>query len=167
MPKLNLLKLFPLHSFDLKEVDLSHLPDGFDKEKLKTIKIDYDDRIRDKNVSESTIPYEHTIQLYDMNEGDVFTVVDLKSAYWHIHINECDKNKAAFVVPNAKYLQRVLLFGLTDAAFLLSLVMFNILNEFRSFIFVMLKQFTTLINLQSLAFKLILRSDNLRKSRCC
>ena len=33
---------------------LSHLPDGFDKEKLKNILIDYYGRIRDKNVSEST-----------------------------------------------------------------------------------------------------------------
>ena len=45
--------------------DLSHLPNSFDKEKLKTILIDYYDKIRDKNVSESTIPYEHAIQLYD------------------------------------------------------------------------------------------------------
>ena len=37
----------------------------FAKQKLKTILIDCYDRIRDKNASESTIPYEHTIQLYD------------------------------------------------------------------------------------------------------
>ena len=37
----------------------------FDKGKLKTLLIDYYDRIRDKNTSESTIPYDHTIQLYD------------------------------------------------------------------------------------------------------
>ena len=41
------------------------MSDGFAKQKLKTILIDCYDRIRDKNVSESTIPYEHTIQLYD------------------------------------------------------------------------------------------------------
>ena len=145
----------------------------------------YYDRIRDKNLSESTIPYEHSIQLYDdrpvtskpraipyayqseifkqldelleksiiehsdspysspiapvekrdgtmrlcrdfrklnaktipksfaipkaeiilddMNEADVFKVLDLKSAYWHIPINECDKHKTALVIPNAKY----------------------------------------------------------------
>ena len=40
------------------------MPNGFDKEKLETIVIDYYDRIRGKNVRESTIPYEHTIQLY-------------------------------------------------------------------------------------------------------
>ena len=45
--------------------DLSHLPNWFDKEKLKTILIDYYDKIRDKNVSESTIPYKHAIELYD------------------------------------------------------------------------------------------------------
>ena len=29
----------------------------------------------------------------------VFKVLDLKSAYWHIPINEYDKHKTAFVVP--------------------------------------------------------------------
>ena len=55
----------PWNNFDIKEIDLSHLSDGFAKQKLKTILIDCYDRIRDKNVSESTIPYEHTIRLYD------------------------------------------------------------------------------------------------------
>ena len=41
--------------------------------------------------------------LDDMNEADVFTVLDLKSGYWHIPIHEGDKQKIAFVVPNAKY----------------------------------------------------------------
>ena len=53
------------NNFDIKEIDLSHLSDGFAKQKLKTILVDCYDKIRDKNVSESTIPYEHTIQLYD------------------------------------------------------------------------------------------------------
>ena len=51
------------NNFDIKEIDLSHLRNGFDKEKLKTILIDYYERIRDKNVNGSTIPYEHAIQL--------------------------------------------------------------------------------------------------------
>ena len=61
------IEINSVHSnkFDIKEIDLSHLPDGFAKQKLKTILVDCYDRIRDKNVSESTIPYEHTIQLYD------------------------------------------------------------------------------------------------------
>ena len=37
------------------------------------------------------------------------------------------------MVPNAKYQWRVLAFGSTDAAFSLLCVMFNILEEFRSF----------------------------------
>ena len=41
------------------------MPNGFDKEKLKTVLINYYDRIKNKNVSEGIIPYEHTIQLYD------------------------------------------------------------------------------------------------------
>ena len=41
--------------------------------------------------------------LDDMIEAGVYTVLDLKSAYWHIPINEDDKHKTAFVVPNAKY----------------------------------------------------------------
>ena len=41
--------------------------------------------------------------LDDMIEAGVYTVLDLKSAYWHIPINEGDQNKTAFVVPNAKY----------------------------------------------------------------
>ena len=38
-----------------------------------------------------------------MNDTDAFTVLDLKSAYWQIRINEFDKHAAAFLVPNAKY----------------------------------------------------------------
>ena len=76
------------------------MPNGFAKEKLKTILIDYFDKIRDKNVSESTVWHEHTIQaktipksfpipkaeniLDYMNEADVYTVIVLKSSYWHI-----------------------------------------------------------------------------------
>ena len=41
------------------------LPIGFDKGKLKTILFDYFDRIRDKNMIQSTIPYKHTIKLCD------------------------------------------------------------------------------------------------------
>ena len=62
-----------------------------------------------------------------------FTVLDLKSAYWHIPINECDKHKTAFVVANTKYQWRVLSFGLMDDAFSLSYVMLNVLEEFCSF----------------------------------
>ena len=53
------------NNFDIKDIDLSYLPNGFGKEKFKNILIDYYDRIRDKNVSGSIIPYEHTLQLYD------------------------------------------------------------------------------------------------------
>ena len=76
------------------------MQNGFAKEKLKTILIDYFDKIRDKNVSESTVRHERTIQaktipkffpipkaeniLDDMNEADVYTVIALKSSYWHI-----------------------------------------------------------------------------------
>ena len=42
-----------LNNFDFKEIDgFAKETDGFAKEKLKTILIDYYDRIRDKNVSE-------------------------------------------------------------------------------------------------------------------
>ena len=53
----------------MKKNKLSHLPNWFEKKlkKLQTILIAYYDRIRDKNVSE-TLPYEHTIQLYDGNQ---------------------------------------------------------------------------------------------------
>ena len=36
-----------------------------------------------------------------MYEADVFTVLDLKSTYWHIPINEVDKHKTAFVIPRS------------------------------------------------------------------
>ena len=44
-----------LNDFDIKEIDLSHWPNGFAKDKLKTILIDYYDK--------------HTIQLYDDTPG--------------------------------------------------------------------------------------------------
>ena len=91
-----------------------------------------------RKLNAKTIPKSFPIPkaeniLDDMNEADVFTVLDLNSAYWYIPIHVGDKHKTAFVVPNAKYQWRVLPFGLTDAAFSLSYVMFNILEEFRSF----------------------------------
>ena len=91
-----------------------------------------------RKLNSKTIPKSFPIPkaeniLDDMNEADVFTILDLKSAYWHIPIHEGDKYKTTFVVPNAKYQWRVLPFGLTDAAFSLSYVVFNILEEFRSF----------------------------------
>ena len=52
-------------NFDIKEIALTHLPNGFDKEKLKTILIDYYDRIRNKNVGKSAIPCKRTIKLYN------------------------------------------------------------------------------------------------------
>ena len=56
--------VFP-NNFDIKEIALTHLPNGFDKEKLKTILIDCYDRIRNKNVGKSTTACERTIKLYD------------------------------------------------------------------------------------------------------
>ena len=88
-------------------------------------------KLNAKTIPESfPIPKAEDI-LDDMNEADVFIVLDLKSAYWHIPIDEGEKHKTAFVIPNVKYQWRVLPFGLTDAAFSLSYVMFNILEEFR------------------------------------
>ena len=103
------------------------------------------------------------------------------SAYWHFlgTLMNVILHETAFVVPGAKYQWASLPFGLMDAAFSLSYAMFNILEEFRSFarsfyddwsysvnepnIIVMSKRFS--INLQSLAFKLILRSVSLWKKR--
>ena len=45
-----------------------------------------------------------------MTEADVFTVLDLNSAYRHIPINEGDEQKTTFLVSNAKYQWRVLPF---------------------------------------------------------
>ena len=75
-----------------------------------------------RKLNAKTIPKSFPIPraeniLDDMDEANVFTVLDLKSAYWHIPINECDKHKTAFLVFNAKYQWRVMLFDLTGAAF--------------------------------------------------
>ena len=67
----------------------------------------------------------------DLNDAEVFTILDLKSAYWHIPLKPSDKHKTAFVVPNGKYQWTVMPFGLTDAAFSLTYVMTNILRDFK------------------------------------
>ena len=55
--------------------------------------------------------------LSDLGDAEVFTVLDLKSAYWHIPIKVEDQPKTAFVVPNAKYHWTVLAHGLMDAGY--------------------------------------------------
>ena len=67
----------------------------------------------------------------DLNDAEVFTILDLKSAYWHIPLKPSDEHKTAFVVPNGKYQWTVMPFWLTDAAFSLTYVMTNILQDFK------------------------------------
>ena len=88
-----------------------------------------------RRLNEKTIPKSYPIPrtenlLEDLNHAEVFTILDLKNAYWHIPIREGDKHKTAFVVPNGKYQWNVMPFGLMDAAFSLSYVMNEVLREF-------------------------------------
>ena len=56
------------NNFNIKEIDLSHLQNGFDKGKLKNILIDYYNKIRDKNVNEST---KTTYNCMTIHQGQV------------------------------------------------------------------------------------------------
>ena len=75
-----------------------------------------------RKLNEKTIPKNYPIPrtedlLDGLRNAEVFTILDLKSAYWHIPLKERDKHKTAFVLPNGKYQWTVMSFGLTDAAF--------------------------------------------------
>ena len=88
-----------------------------------------------RKLNAKTIPKSYPIprheDLFDDFVGaEVFTVLDLSSAYWHIPLREEDKEKSAFVLPKGKYEWLVMPFGLRDAAFSLSYVMDNILKDF-------------------------------------
>ena len=79
----------------------------------------------------SSFPIPKNEALLDLDKAEVYTVLDMKSAYWHIPIKKDDQYKTAFVVPNAKYQWTVLPYGLTDAAFSLAFVMNEVLREFK------------------------------------
>ena len=85
-----------------------------------------------RKLNEKTIPSSFPIPknetLLDLDKAEVYTVLDMKSAYWHIPIKKDDQHKTAFVVPNAKYHWTVLPYGLTDAAFSVAFVMNKVLR---------------------------------------
>lgn len=88
-----------------------------------------------RQLNAKTIPKSFPIPrtenlLEDFKDAEVFTVLDLKSAYWHIPVKESNKRKTAFVIPKGKFQWTVLPFGLCDAAFSLSYVMYQLLDEF-------------------------------------
>lgn len=64
----------------------------------------------------------------ELSDPEVFTFLDLSSAYWHIPLREEEINKMAFELPKGKY-EWFMPFGLKDAVFSLSYVMDNILAE--------------------------------------
>ena len=68
---------------------------------------------RDLNTKSYPIPRQE--DLFDnFNGSEIFSVLDLSSAYWHIQLGEEDREKTAFVLPNGKY--EVTPYGLKDAA---------------------------------------------------
>ena len=67
----------------------------------------------------------------DFGESEVFTILDLSSAYWHIPLLEEDIHKTAFILPKEKYKWLLMPFCLKDATFSLSYVTDNILAEFK------------------------------------
>ena len=88
-----------------------------------------------EKLNAKTIPKSYPIPRHedlfdDFADAEVFTVLDLSSAYWHIPLRNEDKKKTAFVLPKGKYEWLVMPFGLKDAAFSLSYVMDSILAEF-------------------------------------
>ena len=95
-----------------------------------TIRLCCDFRALNEKTIPKTFPIQKSEDLLDLKGSEVFTVLDLRSAYWHIPIKEEDQHKTAFVVSNGKYQWTVLPYGLTDAAFSQAYVMNEILKEF-------------------------------------
>jgi len=88
-----------------------------------------------RKLNAKTVPRSYPIPRHedlfdDFVNAEIFTVLDLSSAYWHIPLRDEDIHKTAFVLPKGKYEWLVMPFGLRDAAFSLSYVMDNILAEF-------------------------------------
>ena len=90
--------------------------------------IDYR-KLNSKTVPKSYPIPKHEDLFDDFANSEIFTTLDLSSAYWHIPLREQDRQKTAFVLPKGKYEWLVMPFGLRDAAFSLSYVMDNILKD--------------------------------------
>ena len=73
----------------------------------------------------------HEDLFHYFSDAEVFTVLDLSSAYWHIPLREEDIHKTVFILPKGKFEWLFMTFGLQDAAFSLSYVIDNILAEFK------------------------------------
>ena len=100
--------------------------------KDKTVRPCLDYRLLNEKIKPKFYPIPHSEEsLMDLQDTEVFTVLNLKSAYMHIPIKQYNQHKTAFVVPNATYQWTMVPFGLTDAAFSLAYVMNEILREFK------------------------------------
>ena len=96
-----------------------------------TIRLCCDFRKLNAKTMPNIFPIPRTENIFEnFKDAEIFPVLDLKSAYWHIPIKESDKEKTAFVTTQGKYQWNVLPFGLTDAAFSLARVMVKVLSEF-------------------------------------
>ena len=85
-----------------------------------TIRLCFDFRALNEKTIPKTFPIPKSEDLLDLKGSEVFTVLDLRTAYWHIPIKEEDQHKTAFVVPIGKHQWTVLPYGLTDTAFSLA-----------------------------------------------
>ena len=101
------------------------------KKKGWSVRLCCDFRKLNEKMIPNVYPIPRTENIFEKFKGaDVFTVLDLKSAYWHIRIKEEDKEKTAFVHKDGKYHWNVVPFGITDAAFSLAKVIWGLLLEY-------------------------------------
>ena len=60
-----------------------------------------------------------------LHGAKIFTILDLRSGYYHINLDEESKAKTAFVTPFGKYEFNAVLFGLAQATSIFPTTNFN------------------------------------------
>ncbi len=92
--------------------------------------------LNDKTIG-NTYPIPRVEDLVESLKGSqIFSVIDLKDAYWHVPIKEQDRHKTAFVLPHPwgqKWEWQVMPFGLSGAAFSLSAALGFVLKDCKEF----------------------------------
>ena len=92
-----------------------------------------------RQLNSKTIPTAFPIprlnELLDRLKGaEYFSVIDIRSAYYNIDVEENDQNKTAFVIPSGKFEFRYLPFGLIGAPFTFSQAMNFVLEGMEDFL---------------------------------
>ena len=83
----------------------------------------------------ATSPIPRLNEMLDRLKGaKYFTVIDIKSAYYNIEVEESDQSRTAFVIPTGKFEFKHSPFGLIGAPFIFAQAMTHVLQGLEEFL---------------------------------